>query len=454
MNVIIILAALAAAFLVVAFSDNREHQSSTASMRAFYIAEAGLNDAIARFRACGEGTIGTPQTPILFGGGSYYVTADTGEGPVTLVAVGRYGDSVRAIEGVVSLGLEGVSTFTAYGDTSIVMAGENVVDSFDSSAGAYLSHPRSTTAQGTSYAGRLADVVSGGTIDILDPRSVVAGDVSARGIGDLNAAGVILGTTIPGRGDQPFPPIRRPDTSSWSPKTPIRLQNTASNTLPPGKYFVSEFSVSDDAVLTLTGPATYVVDTWKVQSNGKVLIDGTAGPVLVYVEHEFEMQSDGSVSSTRSQAADLCFFVSIDNHTGCESDPKGNSNRKLALEGMARMNGSLYAPNGVMNLLGDSQVFGSVTAKRIYMDGKSQIHFDEGLRQAPWISSGRGVANTWGQLQGRGGDPGGGSGGERSPRPGHGPSLLSWREVHADRSPQGRGPVGGAPSPNDRGERR
>ncbi len=59
MNVIILLSALAAAFLVVSLSENREHVNAETRMKTFYIAEAGLNDAIAELAGGGDGAIAT-----------------------------------------------------------------------------------------------------------------------------------------------------------------------------------------------------------------------------------------------------------------------------------------------------------------------------------------------------------------------------------------------------------
>jgi hypothetical protein len=181
--------------------------------------------------------------------------------------------------------------------------------------------------------------------------------------------------------------------------------------------------------VTLTGPATYVVDSVTV-GTGTVLVDATAGPVYVYVLDGFEVQNTGTFHSTREQAADLLFFLDADNITGYETTTIGDPDKPLSLRDNGSVNGVLYAPNGVVNIDGDAEVYGSVTAKRVRMGGTSSIHYDEALARLPWLATGSGTAQTWTVLQ---------QAPSASATAGR---LICWREVHRDTVPQSGDPVG------------
>lgn len=433
MNVIIILSAMAAAFLVVAYADNREHLSTDASMRAFYVAEAGLNDAIAQVRAGGDGVLGSPQAPISFGNGSYHVLAGTDGNQVTLVSVARVGGVVRAVEGVLSLAAEAPCQEAAFGDESVLIEGSNIIDSYDSSQGTYLSQETNSDG-GRSYAGSGGDVASDGDIDVTDPSALVAGDVSSTDPAKVTVAGaLILGTTAPKGGSRNLPAIQVP-TVPGAP-TPL-VHVTGTNVVRPiGKYRLSQLQVSNGSTLTLTGPATYVIDSVDLQS-GQIVVNAAAGPVYMYVLGDFQIQNTAAIYSNRKQATDVMVFLDIDNLTGYESTKAGDGTKPMSVRDNGLVNGVLYAPNGVVNLDGDSHVYGSVSAKRVRMDGNASIHFDEALRAAPWLGVGSGLAQTWNRLQRDYEQSGSGSA-----------DLVAWREVHASTVPEaGDGPPG-PPSP-------
>ncbi len=102
------------------YADNREHMAPDASMRAFYVAEAGLNHAIAELRSGGDGAIGPTNSPVSFGNGSCHVLSATDGNQVTLVSVAQASGVVRAIEGALSLTTESPYQEAAFGGDGVL----------------------------------------------------------------------------------------------------------------------------------------------------------------------------------------------------------------------------------------------------------------------------------------------------------------------------------------------
>ncbi len=95
-----ILAGMAGAMLAISASKKNEQSVGTGSMKAFYAAEAGLNDAIAALRF--------NQPPLLssvpnsaFGGGEFTGSVvDNGDGTTTVTSIGIFNNESRAVQAV------------------------------------------------------------------------------------------------------------------------------------------------------------------------------------------------------------------------------------------------------------------------------------------------------------------------------------------------------------------
>lgn len=428
MNVIVILTAMAGAFLLVAFADNKEHQSAEARMKAFYIAEAGLSVALADVRVGGDGQIGTEASPISFNNGTYY-TASIREGDVvTVVSIATYGGETEAIEGVIDQSPSGDAFFTsaAGGESSVKVLDTAMTDSYDSTQGSYVGAPK-VLERGFNVVDSEGDVESNGTIDI-DPTSIVYGDAETDSDGILNGSVAVFGTTAS--------TVKRKYLEVVEPGLEKNFLGPVvmfggSTVLPSGVWGATTVALMGTSTVTLTGPSTLVVGSLQVSDTARLLVDDTDGPVLIYVADGFLLSGLGSeVRATSSSPKSLLLYSDLDNYTGFESTRTGDPTRPLRTTGNANLYGVVYAPNGTINVSGTSEVFGSTYGESVVVDGGGSIHFDESLANIPTLPLGGGdVATEWTAGPGGYGLPGG--------------ELVTWRKV----APQAPvvGPGAGAP---------
>ena len=71
--VILLIGGLTVAFLQVGVSFNRSQSSRLEDERAFYLAEAGLEECLAALRGGGTGQVGTEDLPARMGDGCFWV---------------------------------------------------------------------------------------------------------------------------------------------------------------------------------------------------------------------------------------------------------------------------------------------------------------------------------------------------------------------------------------------
>ncbi len=151
-------------------SAKGEHGSAQARMKRLYLAESGLDAAMADLRTGGTGTLGGPTLPIALGQGAFWtVTTDLGDGVYRIVSRGQYAGGVRVVQGRVRR--------------------SNPVFHHAVFAGNSSEDPNYTMEFGGS--GSQADAITGGVYS--GGNIEVTGDAALTG--DVRADGTITGTT-------------------------------------------------------------------------------------------------------------------------------------------------------------------------------------------------------------------------------------------------------------------
>ncbi|MAG57371.1 MAG: hypothetical protein CMJ83_13850 [Planctomycetes bacterium] len=415
MNVIVILAALAAAFLTVAFSENRAHMAAQDEIKAFYIAEAGLNDAIHDLRIGGTGFLGSEQTPNPFNHGGYWTAAsETASGRWTVLAHGQHGSSRLALEAVLSTeSADGFFDVAAFGDASVTVSDDGIVDSYSSSQGTYLSQATNTNG-GTNYAGSDGDVASNGDIALNDSAMIFGDAEAGSGSSVLTLGGALVdGSTSPSTSKALPPVVVPPEVMSLAPGSGAVVGGSA--VIPAGNRRYNTLSFTAGATVTTQGPSTIVCDNLVLDGTTQWLIDATNGPVVVYVLGKLELSGSSYLGSNRKIPSDFLLFISTDNHSGFEGLPDGDTSNPVSLVDTSRLTGAMYAPNAAVSVKGNSQVFGSVIAKKLWVGDSGAIHFDTDLGTNPNLPAGTGMAQPTPASSGSSGVAG--------------LSMVSWRKV-------------------------
>ena len=208
---VIAVAAFSSAFMQNVGHDYRRTGSMERSLRAVYIAEAGVNHAILDVLAAGSGILGSSAAPVSFGGGGYWsTTVDHGDDSYTVTAFGRLGDQLKALEVVIAPEEIPLFTKALFGDLDLGATGTVFTDSYDSDSGSYASQAVLVDPDtGMLYAkangslGSNANIVINGTVTVL-------GDATPGPGGSVIIAGgtaFISGSTAPADSTNPLPDI-------------------------------------------------------------------------------------------------------------------------------------------------------------------------------------------------------------------------------------------------------
>jgi len=415
MNVVVMLSALAAAFLVVAAAENREHVAADARMRAFWIAEAGLNEALLSLKQGGDGNLGSEAWWIPYSGGRYRtVTVGDGNGSWRAVAIAELGEESVALEGIVTTDTSNAFfSGAAFSSGSMAIGGSATVDSYDSGtgmwssqlSGSYLTRP---VANSEGDVGSNADIT-------LGTAAAVFGNV-IPGVGMTLAvigANYVSGSTTPRSSAMSLTPVTIPPSVAALPATPL-VTSSGLTTLSPGYYNLGGMRLSGTAAVIVSGPATIVASSMEVLNSASFTVDPSNGPVYVYCSGKIVITDSGFVGSANRVPWDLMMFATTDNTTGYPTGA-GNPALPLSLAQNSQTYGVLYAPNGVVSATNSAQIHGSVYAKRVRLLDLARIHFDEMLRRVTIPKGGGEVATRW---VGNGGSS-----------PALSLRIVSWRKV-------------------------
>jgi hypothetical protein len=113
-----VLAGMAGAMLAVSGSKEKEQMADTASMKAFYAAEAGLNDTIAALRAGTASPIGGGNV-LNFGGSSVTGTiVNNGDDTTTVTVFGSHNNTSRGVQAILESQSQNIFTTALFAGNS------------------------------------------------------------------------------------------------------------------------------------------------------------------------------------------------------------------------------------------------------------------------------------------------------------------------------------------------
>ncbi len=382
---LIVVSAIAAMGLVLtkmALGTNSERQRSGKNLNAVYIAEAGLQLATMELSAGRTGVLGSEGNPAQHGTGEYFVEVqDLGGGMLQLTSTGMENGSTTTVEVLLSTNSSSPYRWAAFGDESLTMDSNALVDSYDSSKGVYIDQ-RTSGSGSFRYALDSGDV--GSNYDItLYSNAKVFGDATP---GDGSSATTVGNSAISGSTTPAVEPfvIDSLDFPSIPPSG--SLSSSGDSTLSSGDYNFTSFSLDSNSSLTITGPATIVTTTMELNSKSELIIDATNGPVEFWVYTDFIMDSNTLIASTTYDPADVQLYLNADNVLDPDQDVDVDG--EVSFDSNAKLYGTISAPNSSIEINSNFELFGSVVARRVHLDSNSRVHFDVNLLNGASGSSG------------------------------------------------------------------
>lgn len=367
-------AALSGALLAIVRSTTKEQRGAQEDLRSLYVTEAAVAEAVYDLSQGGTGDVGSEQAPLAFGPGSaFFVEAtDLGNDCTSLVATGRDARTVSRVEVVVQRVPSTAFPWAAFGDETLEMDSNARVDSYDSTLGSYAG--QQVNGSGTSaYANSDGDVGSNGNLD-LSSNATVWGDARPGPGGTTTTNGsntYISGSTLPLATTTALEPLVIPVLPSSG-----NLVVMGTTTIPAGDVRYSNLTLASNSTTTVIGPARIVVGNMELQSGSKLLVDAAAGPVELYVEHDFVMSSNTLITSMSNSPLDFSLLLKSDNII----DPNLEVDLdEIDFNSNAMLFGTIRAPNASIEINSNFELFGGITARRLRLDSNARIHYDEAL---------------------------------------------------------------------------
>ncbi|MCE1245332.1 MAG: hypothetical protein LWY06_01675 [Firmicutes bacterium] len=132
--------------------------------------------------------------------------------------------------------------------------------------------------------------------------------------------------------------------------------------------------VNQDVTLTgSAGGAKYIFSGITASGKGKLIIDASSGPVVIYLNGNVSFSGQSGITITHSgslaaKPGDLIFL--------------GTGNCKdIKLTGISSFIGGIYAPSAQLSITGDTQMYGGSVSGAISMKGSIKYDYDTALKK-------------------------------------------------------------------------
>lgn len=349
----------------VALSHKTEVVRDVDDRRAFYLAEAGLTEAIVSMRRGASGSVGTATTPALLGGGVFWAEAsDIGGGRTQIDVAALHGSGRSALQAVVeSDGQTPLFEAVLSSRNQLTLNAGVQIDSFDSAVGTYASQAVNPV-NGQTIANTNGDVSSNADI-VLNANAMVFGDATpgpGHSVSLAATGSYVHGSTTPAQAPLTFPPIQVPNVPSAG---GYSVPNNGTATLPSGTHGFSTLDIGKDGRLIVQGPADIVVDHFVGGKDAFLEIDATNGPVTFFVNQSYT-HTNGfeAVPSTNSEMA-VAFLIS--------------GTQPILFPSGSQVRGAYYAPDADITFTSSNEAWGSFVGNTVSMSSGTHFHFDETL---------------------------------------------------------------------------
>jgi hypothetical protein len=367
MMTLVAIAVVGAAFVRLGTSTKLSASAALDQDRAFYLCEAAIAEAGVSLAAGHDGSIASAALPAKFGNGLFWVTsADLGGGDYQLDAEAMCDSGRASVRSIVHQVQNTTVNAAILADTSVTIASNVLIDSYDPSKGSYASQPKQTV-HGTQIVNPRGNARSNAAFSVSANDSFFGNVTPGPGnsVAGIKSSTYVYGSTAAATKTVAFPPVTVPSIASQGAKSVAKSDPPASRTLVAGNYHFTSLTIGNQAAFTIQGPSTVVLDSFSTNSGCSLLVDATNGPVSVYFTGPATFVSNMSVSSNSPTAKNISLVFT-------PSTP-------VSLASNAMLLGTIYAPNAAVSVSSNWVVYGAVTAKSIDLASNAMIHYDESL---------------------------------------------------------------------------
>ncbi|MGH8015207.1 MAG: pilus assembly PilX N-terminal domain-containing protein [Candidatus Zixiibacteriota bacterium] len=332
--------------------------------QAFYVAEAGMERAVAQLGVDPDWRTGYLSQPL---GEGYYTVAviDSVANPaladtIVLRATADVGGTCSNIECFLLPDDNKPYRRAAFGEKRLQLSGSNNIDSYNSDSGTYSA----------TVAALFADIGSNELI-VISSNADIGGNVTSATPGTISITGSpnIAGDTSSLGTMQPMNLVND-DDYTWAEDNNSRFTGMS------GDYSFSPGPLDlfiDDANIATLQPGTYYFTSVYVDQDARIDI-GSGGAVRIFIDGNIKVQNRGKINDAGKPTKVNVFS-------------KGSS---IDFDSDSEFRGTLYIPNSDFLHDSDARLYGAIIARRIEMTNNAVIHFDRALLDLAAGTSGSG----------------------------------------------------------------
>lgn len=405
---VMLVAGLAASFLQVSTGIARRQSEAIEKKQAFYLAEAGLIEAVAGLQVGHTGNLGSALLPAAFGGGLLWVEATEHEDDlVELECYARAGASLAHLSLWVEQGQDTVASLGFFGGQSLELNPGTTIDAYESHAGGSGEQPAvmgglsgatggtgggtisssggdgsassSGFVVGSASSGSTTElralVGSNGPVTILGSAELpttVEGDVFA-GLDDVVTVGSYATVTGLKRGGLNAFELPEVDVPDCAPAAGIVHSSAVPLVLNELTAAYESLEVSSGAEVVVQGPTTLVLGSLLLRPGSSLTLDASSGPIQVVFTGSVGMYESSNLVVTPDDPTQVTFQMA------------GPSEVPHRLFASGEFHGLIYAPESEVRVASSLEVFGAAVADRLAFVGPVALHYDQTLARAALV---------------------------------------------------------------------
>jgi len=370
MTIVIVLTIIGLGLLQLALHAQLMTIRTTAQIAARTAADAGHSMAYFKLeKMVDDNGSQLPQqsTSVSLLGGSdqsytFTITdANSGDG-YDVIAVGTFGNAQRTVESRALT--KGIFDHAIFAEDKIQLHNAMEVDGYNSDDGNYGSGNQGSSSIGTNSTEEKAIEMTNSAQVVGDAIIGPGGDVSDAIY--LSNSAEITGAKSAAKEEKELPQVTAPGLPN---RGDIELDNkNKTQTISEnGKY--GKLLLSNQSTLYIAGDVVlHVTDYMEIDNNCELVINSGSSLVL-YLDGHFKISNTGAINNVTKKPPMFQLYSTA------------TSSVDFVFDNNTDFYGSVYAPNGDIEIKNSAEFYGSIIGNTVKVDNNAEIHYDQALQK-------------------------------------------------------------------------
>lgn len=338
--------------------------------QAFYVAESGIEHGLANFDAGNTTDLINKE----FADGNYSVRFDNSTNKYFINSTGQVESSIKKIQVTLVKPKIYPYNFGVFGNSSITVSGNPVVDSYNSTNG-YVSGKNNGNIGVNSNSSDVIEI-NGNNAEIKGNAAIGPGGNINVSIDDKHDG--IQGNKTVNNQLVPLPVVSSP--CSGGSLGDFSLSSHSEANWGSSTYHYDSISLSSQSKINVSGQTIICVDNLKISGQAEINLASNA-ELKIYLSNSTDASGQGLVNQDGDPSALQIFGTSTVTN--------------INLSGQADFYGTVYAPTANVNVTGQGDIYGSLVADNLTFSGQGDMHYDENLADLSLGTSGDWNLVSW-----------------------------------------------------------